>query len=218
MAVCAAVAAFSPPARALPPDFVDAATIVPGLTVEMRYAGSDNFVGRPIAGYERPRCLLTGKAAAALAAVARDLAARGLGLKAFDCYRPARAVRDFVRWAEDPNDQVRKSDYYPEVDKRDVFRLGYLARRSAHSRGSTIDLTLVHLSDKREVAMGTPYDLFSPRSSPGDRNVGSEARRNRAVLATAMQRHGFSPYAREWWHFTLRDEPYPIGAFDDPVR
>ncbi|MEA2935452.1 MAG: zinc D-Ala-D-Ala dipeptidase, partial [Variibacter sp.] len=110
------------------------------------------------------------------------------------------------------------ADYYPDIDKRHVFRLGYLARRSAHSRGSTIDLTLVRLSDKREVAMGTPYDLFSPRSAPGDRSVSAEARRNRAMLAAAMQRHGFVPYAREWWHFTLRDEPYPAREFDDPVR
>lgn len=218
LVLCIAVAAFAPPAQALPPDFVDAATVVPGLVVEMRYAGSENFVGRPIAGYERPRCLLTRKAAEALAAVARELAPGGLGLKAFDCYRPVRAVRDFVRWAKDPSDQARKADYYPEIDKRDAFRLGYLARRSGHSRGSTIDLTLVRLADKREVAMGTPYDLWSPRSATAYAGVSAEARRNRATLAAAMARHGFAPYAREWWHFALRDEPHPRQAFDDPVR
>jgi len=129
-------------AQTRPAAFVDAATVVPGLIVEMRYAGSHNFVGRPIAGYQAPRCLLTRAAADALAAVARDLQPRGLVLKVFDCYRPTRAVANFVRWAHDLQDQKMKAEFYPNVDKRTLFRDGYIATRSGHSRGSTMDLTL----------------------------------------------------------------------------
>jgi len=129
-----------------PAQFVDAATIVPGLIVDMRYAGAHNFVGRPIDGYEAPRCLLTQTAAAALADVAHDLARRGLLLKVFDCYRPTRAVADFARWAHDLNDLAGKREFYPTVDKRVLFRDGYIAERSGHSRGSTVDLTLAQTS------------------------------------------------------------------------
>jgi zinc D-Ala-D-Ala dipeptidase len=201
-----------------PASFVDAATVVPGLVVEMRYFGSNNFVGRPIDGYEKPLCLLTREAAAALAQVARDLEQRGLAIKAFDCYRPARAVAHFVRWAQNVKDLARKTEFYPEVDKRDLFRDGYIAARSGHSRGSTIDLTLVRRSDARELDMGTPYDFFSPRAWPSDRSVSSEAQANRVLLADAMRRRGFRPYDKEWWHFTLSGEPFPDTFFDFPVR
>jgi zinc D-Ala-D-Ala dipeptidase len=204
-------------AQAPPAAFVDAATVVPGLVEDMRYAGAHNFVGRPIDGYETARCWLTQPAAAALAAVARDLAPRGLVLKVFDCYRPARAVTNFMRWAHDLNDTAGKAEFYPQVDKRTLFRDGYISSRSGHSRGSTIDLTLAEASG-RELDMGTPFDFFSPRSSPGDPNVGSDARTNRALLAAAMRRRGFRPYAKEWWHFTLAGEPFPATYFDFPVR
>jgi zinc D-Ala-D-Ala dipeptidase len=204
-------------AQERPAAFVDATEIVPGLIVDIRYAGSHNFVGRPIEGYATPRCLLTRAAAAALAEVARDLSPRGLRLKVFDCYRPARAVANFVRWARDPNDTAGKAEFYPEVNKSVLFRDGYISARSGHSRGSTVDLTLAR-ADGRELEMGTPFDFFSLRSWHGAASVKDEAKANRALLADAMRRRGFRPYQREWWHFTLAGEPFPDTYFDFPVR
>jgi D-alanyl-D-alanine dipeptidase len=219
-----------PPAAAQtrPPSFVDAASVAPNLVIDMRYLGSDNFVGRPIDGYEKPVCYLTREAAAALAAVARDIEPQGLAIKAFDCYRPVRAVAHFVRWAQNLADVTRKTEFYPDTDKRDLFRDGYIAARSGHSRGSTLDMTLVRrlggkdLGGKdlggEELDMGTPFDFFSPRSAPSDTSVSAAARANRRLLAEAMQRRGFIPYSKEWWHFTLRGEPFPDTYFDFPVR
>src|SRR5580698_10290412 len=150
-----------------PAAFVDASTVVPGLIAEMRYAGAHNFVGRPIDGYEAPRCLLSQAAAAALAEVARDLSSRGLHIKVFDCYRPTRAVMNFVRWARDLRDTAGKAEFYPDVDKRTLFRDGYIASQSGHSRGSTIDMTLAKDDGTElgvELDMGTPFDFFSPKS------------------------------------------------------
>ena len=197
------------PARAqapLPPGFVDAAAVVDGLVVDMRYFGDNNFVGQRIDGYERPRCLLSVPAANALAAIERDLAANGLGLKVFDCYRPQRAVAHFVRWAQRIDDLKHKREFYPDVDKRDLFKDGYISDRSGHSRGSTLDLTLVRRADGRELDMGSPFDFFSPKSWPSDRSVSGEAQKNRARLAGAMTRGGFRPYDKEWWHFTLVED------------
>jgi D-alanyl-D-alanine dipeptidase len=202
----------------LPPGFVDAGAAVDGLVVEMRYFGDKNFVGGRIDGYERPRCILSTPAASALAAVQHDLAARGLGLKAFDCYRPQRAVAHFVRWAQRIDDVKRKREFYPDVDKRDLFKEGYISERSGHSRGSTVDLTLVRRADARELDMGSLFDFFSPKSWPSDTSVGAQAQANRALLAAAMSRGGFRPYDKEWWHFTLVDEPFPDTYFDFPVR
>lgn len=205
-------------AQERPRAFVDAAQHVPGLVVEMRYAGSENFVGRPIAGYDAPLCLLTRRTAEALAEVQQRLAPFGLGLKVFDCYRPARAVADFAAWARDPNDQARKRDYYPNVDKADLFELGYLAQRSGHSRGATLDLTIIDLATGAELDMGGGYDLFDTRSWPADQTVSPAARANRALLQSVMQAHGFRPLREEWWHFTLEREPYPSTYFDFPIR
>jgi D-alanyl-D-alanine dipeptidase len=201
-----------------PDTFVDVTTVAPGLLVEARYATARNFVGARIDGYEKPRCYLTRQAATALAQVVADLEPRGLTLKAFDCYRPERAVAHFVRWARDLKDTKMKSEFYPDVDKRNLFSDGYIAARSGHSRGSTVDLTLARRADSKEVDMGTPYDFFSPRSWPSDRSVSAEAQANRALLAQAMRRRGFQAYDKEWWHFTLRDEPYPQTYFDFVVR
>ena len=205
-----------------PPAFIDAAGGVPKLVVDMRYAGAHNFVGRRIDGYEKPVCLLTQRAANALAGVARDVAARDLVLKVFDCYRPMRAVADFVRWSRDLTDVIGKAEFYPDVDKRTLFRDGYIASRSSHSRGSTVDLTLVHEDGRDqqglELNMGTPFDFFSKRSWVAAPSISREARANRALLAAAMRRHGFRPYAKEWWHFTLSDEPFPQTYFDFLVR
>jgi D-alanyl-D-alanine dipeptidase len=205
-------------ASAQPASFVDAATVVPGLVLEMRYFGTHNFVGARIDGYEAPRCLLTRQAASALAAVERDLATHDLGLKVFDCYRPARAVAHFLRWARNPADRKTKPEFYPAVDKRDLFADGYIASRSGHSRGSTVDLTLVRLADGNELDMGGPFDFFGPQSWRSYRALNEEAWRNRTLLADAMRRGGFRPYDREWWHFTLRGEPFPGSYFDFPVK
>src|SRR5580704_12527799 len=217
VALIAAFGAQSVAAQDRPAAFVDAATVVPGLVADMRYAGSHNFVGRPIDGYQAPHCLLTRPAAEALAEVARDLAPRGLVIKVFDCYRPARAVANFVRWARDLNDTAGKAEFYPNVDKRTLFQDGYISSRSGHSRGSTLDLTLARSGDG-ELDMGTPFDFFSPQSSPAAVGVSAEAKANRALLATAMRRRGFRPYIKEWWHFTLGAEPFPNTYFDFPVQ
>jgi D-alanyl-D-alanine dipeptidase len=226
--VCALLIAVAVPASPsawaesrMPAGFVDAATVVEGLVVDMRYFGQDNFVGERIDGYKRPRCLLTQQAADALAKVQSDLAPRGLGLKVFDCYRPRRAVAHFVRWARRINDLKRKSEFYPDIDKHDLFKLGYIASRSGHSRGSTVDLTLVRRRDPGkpvEVDMGSPFDFFSPKSWPDSPSVTAEQRASRMLLADAMKRRGFEPYDKEWWHFTLVHEPYPKTYFDFPVR
>ena len=184
----------------------------------MRYFSENNFVGEKIDGYERPRCLLSAQAANALAGVQRDLAARGLGLKVFDCYRPQRAVAHFVRWARKIDDVRRKAEFYPEIDKRVLFKEGYISEHSGHSRGATLDLTLVRRADGSELDMGGPFDFFSPKSWPSDKSVSAQAQKNRALLATAMTRGGFRPYDKEWWHFTLAREPFPHTYFDFPVR
>jgi zinc D-Ala-D-Ala dipeptidase len=210
----------------MPAGFVDAETVVDGLVVDMRYFGDDNFVGARIDGYEAPLCLLARPAAAALARVQQDLAKQGLGLKVFDCYRPTRAVAHFVRWARDVKDIKRKADFYPDVDKRDLFRLGYISNRSGHSRGSTVDLTLVRPASGSapvevgpvEVDMGTRFDFFGAQSWPSSKAVSAEAQANREILSTAMRRGGFYPYDREWWHFTLRGEPYRDTYFNFVVK
>ncbi|ARQ02811.1 peptidase M15 [Pseudorhodoplanes sinuspersici] len=203
-------------AQTRPSAFVDVASVVPGLVVDLRYFSPHNFVGTRVDGYEAPVCILTRQAAAALGAVQRDLAPRKLGLKVFDCYRPVRAVAHFARWARGPENGT-KAEFYPDIDKRHLFREGYLSQRSGHSRGSTVDLTLVSLPGNEELDMGTHFDFLSPRAgSRGD--VSAQQRANRKLLSDAMRAHGFIPYAKEWWHFTLRNEPFPGDYFDFPVR
>lgn len=200
---------------------VDAAQLVDGLQVEMRYAGSDNFVGAPIDGYEEPRCLLSERAAHALAAAQRELAAHSLGLRVYDCYRPQRAVDHFVRWSSEPDDPRSRERYYPDLDKRELFELGYVARRSSHTRGSTVDLTLVELRSQGRgaaVDMGTPFDFFGERAHTESPDVSPLQQRNRRLLRATMERAGFLNFAKEWWHYTLRDEPYPDTYGDQPVR
>ncbi len=205
-------------AAALPKGFVDVADVVPGLVADLRYATANNFVGKKIDGYIAPRCILSRQAAEALAAVQRDLAEKGLGLKVFDCYRPTRAVAHFMRWARDLSDTATKATHYPAIDKRELFKEGYIASRSGHSRGSTVDLTLVRTANNVELDMGTPFDFFSPKSWPGDTTVGHDAQFNRRMLFEAMNRRGFRDYDKEWWHFTLVNEPFPNRYFDFPVE
>lgn len=218
MFVAAGCAHAAPPSDRDRSGFIDAAAAVPGLVVDMRYYGSENFVGRRIAGYEAPVCLLTKATVAALAKTQAQLGAFGLGLKVYDCYRPKRAVADFAAWAKDLGDTKRKAEQYPSVDKSKLFELGYIAERSGHSRGSTVDLTLVDLRSGAEIDMGSGYDLFDPVSWPSDQTVGPTARAHRMLLQDVMLSSGFKPLKEEWWHFTLKDEPYPETYFDFVVR
>ena len=202
---------------ALPPGFVDLAQAIPGVALDVRYAGSHNFLGTPIDGYGRPRVVLTHLAAAALKKAQEELRPFGFGLKVFDGYRPQRAVEHFVRWSKDPADQKGKAEFYPNVEKEKLFELGYVAERSGHSRGSTVDLTLVVLADGSELEMGSPYDLFDPISWPGSSMVSPAERAHRLLLREVMRRAGFRPYEQEWWHFTLEGEPFPETYFDFPI-
>src|SRR5262245_46889692 len=165
VALALVVFAARPAQAQVPPGFVDAAAVVEGLVVDMRYFGDNNFVGAQIDGYERARCLLLAPAARARAAVARDHAARALGLKLFGCYRPQLAVAHFVRWAQRIDDIKNKPEFYPDVPKRDLFKQGYISERSARSRGSTVDLTLVRRADARELDMGSPFSISSARDT-----------------------------------------------------
>ncbi|CAN7159258.1 M15 family metallopeptidase [Pseudoxanthomonas sp. LjRoot168] len=198
---------------------VDTASVVPGLAQDIRYAGTNNFVGTPVTGYDAPKCLLLAPVAQALARVQQDVQSEGLSLKVFDCYRPVRAVQHFVRWARDPSDQRTKAGYYPNLEK-DSLLDGYIAETSGHSRGATLDLTLVRCDGDAcvELDMGTPFDFFDPRANTAHPSITDDQRRNRERLVQAMARHGFQNYAMEWWHFTFRPEPTPRTAYDVPIQ
>ena len=200
-----------------PSGFVLLADYVPGIVQEIRYYSTYNFIGDRIDGYEEPCALLTAEAARALKAVANEMNALGYRLKIFDAYRPARAVKHFVLWGIEDLDLRMKPYFYPELEKQALFARGYIASRSSHSRGSTVDLTLLDMSTGRELDMGSPFDLFSERSHPDSRDVTPEQYANRMLLQGAMVRGGFVPFDCEWWHFTLKDEPYPDTCFDFPV-
>lgn len=201
----------------MPDDFVDLAAFIPGLQIDAAYASDANFTGQRVPGYEQGRMLLTHKAAEALREVANTLCCANLQLKIFDAYRPQRAVDYFIAWTQQPDDARLKQQYYPHIDKRELFRLGYLVELSSHSRGSTVDLTFVDADTGRELDMGTPFDFFDPRSRPDSMDVTPRQRAHRQLLQEAMTSQGFVPLAEEWWHFTLRDEPYADSVFDFPV-
>jgi D-alanyl-D-alanine dipeptidase len=203
----------------LPEGFVYLDVAIPDIAVELRYFTSDNFVGRPVDGYVHAHAILSKPAAAALARVQESLRPFGLGLKVFDAYRPQRAVDHFVRWAADLQDRETKAKYYPRVAKKDLFSEGYIAARSSHSRGSTVDLTIVFRAPDgtvKELDMGSSWDFFGPISWPASDAVSAQQRANRTLLRTLMMNHGFQPYTQEWWHFTLRNEPHPETYFDFP--
>ena len=188
------------------------------IQTDVRYFSADNFVGEVITGYNAEKILMTLEAALALAAIQIELGERGLGLKVFDAYRPQQAVDDFARWAEDINDTSTKAEYYPNIAKQDLFSLGYIAVQSGHSRGSTVDLTLVELITGDELDMGAPWDLFDPISWPTSLEVSLPQKTNRETLREIMLRYGFNPLREEWWHFTLDDEPFPDTYFDFPIN
>lgn len=223
----------------LPEGFVYLRAVAPQIQQDIRYAGNHNFIGRPISGYEAAECILTKEAAIALAAAADELAKSGMTLAVYDCYRPASAVADFVNWARMPDELAMQAEFYPRVDKARLFELGYIAERSGHSRGSTVDLavlsagkniaptwqpgeTLVDCAlpsrhDENLLNFGTDYDCFDLRAHHGADGIDEEATRNRAMLADLLISKGFKPYAEEWWHYTLANEPFPDTYFEFPI-
>lgn len=190
---------------------------IPDILVEMRYYSDYNFVGSRIDGYEEPVAILTQKAASALRKVSDDLRAQGFQLKIYDAYRPQRAVKHFLQWSKEPSDTMMKSVFYPGIHKSTIFSRGFVARKSGHSRGSTVDLTLVYTATGEEVDMGGPFDFFGERSHTFSEQITEQQRQNRLLLRNAMLRRGFRPVQGEWWHFTLRNEPFPDTYFDFPV-
>ena len=200
-----------------PSGFVVLADYVPSVIQEIRYHSTYNFIGERIDGYEEPCALLTIEAARALKSVSNELIVQGYRLKVFDAYRPASAVRQFVLWGIEDTDIRMKPYFYPELEKQELFRKGYIASQSSHSRGSAIDLTLVDMKTGKEVDMGSPFDLFSELSHPDCRSITEEQYENRMILQNAMIRGGFEPIFCEWWHFMLKDEPYPDTYFEFPV-
>lgn len=198
-------------------DFVLLADYVPGIIQEIRYYSTYNFIGDRIDGYEEPCALLTREAARALKMVANEANVLGYRLKIFDTYRPARAVRHFVLWGIEDLDLRMKPYFYPDLEKQELFVKGYIASQSSHSRGSTVDLTLFDMRTGKEVDMGSPFDMFSEVSHPDYKGITDEQYENRMMLRSLMEKSGFAPIDCEWWHFTLRDEPFPDTYFDFPV-
>jgi zinc D-Ala-D-Ala dipeptidase len=225
----------------LPAGFVVLTDVDPTILTDIRYAGPHNFVGRPIAGYREPVCLVTRRAAEALRRVQAAVRAQGKSLKMYDCYRPQQAVAEIVAWAKNPGEQQMKVEFYPRVAKTDLIKDGYIGSPTAHSRGSTVDLTLVDVPprDQRSYApgepltpctappaqrfpdnsvdMGTGFDCFDPLAATADPAMPGAALDNRRLLADSMAAGGFVNYPREWWHYQLADEPYPDTYFDFPV-
>ena len=227
-------------AQEMPNRFVYLHDVDPTILQDMRYATANNFTGHVVPGYAAPECVLVREAADALKAAQAELTPRGLSLKVYDCYRPARAVAAFVAWAKEPDDRHAKAVHYPALDKAALFP-GYIATRSGHSRGATMDLTLVSLdaapvpppadaegsasctaeqgkrSANTSLDMGTSFDCFDAKANTLAADLTQTQRANRALLVDAMRRHGLKNYDKEWWHFTLENEPYPDTIFDFPI-
>ncbi|MDT0646018.1 M15 family metallopeptidase [Zunongwangia sp. F260] len=199
-------------------NFVYVHKVVPDITLEIRYCGANNFMGKPVDAYRESVAILTKPAAKALIQVQEELQNKGYRLKIFDAYRPQSAVNQFVEWAKDEADTINKNNFYPEIDKRNLFVLGYIASRSGHSRGSTVDLTIIDSETGEELDMGSRYDFFGSISSHNSTEISKEQKENRLMLKHLMIKNGFRPYAEEWWHYTLRNEPYPDTYFDFPVE
>ncbi|MDX8534862.1 M15 family metallopeptidase [Mesorhizobium sp. VK25A] len=211
----------------LPAGFVRLADIDPTIRQDIRYAGDENFLHRKVDGYDAPVCILTAPAAEALSGVQKAMAAKGLTLVVFDCYRPARAVADMVRWTGEGGPSDRQ--WYPTVERGDLIAKGYIGELSSHSRGSTVDLAIADPGKQSTIhpACGAPdggtldfgagFDCFDPMSETAHRPLPAEAAANRKMLLAAMRAAGFRNYAREWWHFTLAKEPFPKQRFDFPI-
>jgi zinc D-Ala-D-Ala dipeptidase len=197
--------------RSLSP-LIDLSNVDSSIVIDIRYATKHNFMGRKTKGYHTSRCLLTRPAAEALSRVQRTLQKNGQSLKIFDCYRPQRAVDDFVSWAQDLKNQQMKAVYYPNVNKARLFKDGYIAERSGHSRGSTVDLTI------QDLQMGTPWDFFDVKSHTNNQDISQQAQENRMYLLKVMEAHGYQNYDKEWWHYTLKSEPFQNHYFDQVVQ
>jgi zinc D-Ala-D-Ala dipeptidase len=236
-AVVLAAPVFSQGAPGLPEPFVYLSEVAPDIQQDMRYASGNNFVGRRVDGYLDPECILTRDTAETLQRVQQTLSGIGLSLRVYDCYRPARAVTDFMDWSQDGSETKAKQQYYPDLDKRNLFKLGYIAARSMHSRGNTVDLTIVRKGmavakggeqhkplrcDSRErpqdnsLDFGTSFDCFSPKSHTDAVDISDEARRNRRLLVDMMEKQGFKNYNKEWWHFELPRAATAV-AYDFPI-
>jgi len=202
----------------LPDGFEYVEIIIPSIIVELRYLGEHNFVGKPIDGYNRDVAILSTQATYALKKVQEELLQYNLSVKIYDSYRPQRAVNHFMRWARDLNDTLNKQEFYPNVKKQNLFKEEYIASKSGHSRGSTLDITLVDTNSCEELDMGSPYDYFGKASWVGNNVLTIQQRANRMLLQTIMLKHGFRHYPKEWWHFTLRNEPFPDTYFDFEVE
>ncbi|MDD3024853.1 MAG: M15 family metallopeptidase [Syntrophomonadaceae bacterium] len=201
-----------------PEGFVYIGQLIPDAQYDIRYYGEDNFIGTRVDGYKAPVAILTYEAAQALKEASTELDSQGYYLKVFDAYRPQKAVDHFIRWSKDSSDIKMKSLYYPHVDKKDLFALGFLAKKSGHSRGSTVDLTLVYKETGEELDMGSSFDYLDQSSAYGTTLISTEQAVNREILKSAMSNHGFRPCTKEWWHFTLIKEPYPNRYFNFDVK
>lgn len=199
---------------------VDVAMLAPGIDVDIRYAGPHNFTGAPVPGYEAPKCLLLQPVAAALARVQAALAPQGLRLQVFDCYRPVRSVQAFMRWVDDADEHATKAEFYPDLDKAQLREV-YIASVSGHSRGATLDVTLLQCDQRGGCApldMATPFDFFGPLANTDHPGISGAQRSNRQRLLRAMHAAGFSNYPMEWWHYQFKPEPTPNLQYDVPVR
>ena len=201
------------------PGFVDISRIAGNIRTDIRYFGENNFVGRRIDGYRRPLALLTEEAAKALKAAAASLKEKGFGLVVFDAYRPQKAVDCFARWAKDEQDDKMKPLFYPDMNKAKLFSLGFISPQSSHSRGSAVDLSLFSLETGKNIDMGSDFDFFGEISRSDCREMLTDKQfENRQLLKSVMTEAGFDPLPEEWWHFTLRDEPYPDTYFDFDIE
>lgn len=205
-------------AQTLPQGFTYVKDIAPSIQRELRYCSHNNFLGVPVDGYYDDVLITTTPTAKALQKIQQKLLKQGLSLKIFDAYRPQQAVNHFVRWARDVNDTVMKEQFYPGVNKRHLFKLGYIASKSGHSRGSTVDLTIINAKTGEELDMGSAYDFFGEISHLNYQKLTQKQKDNRYLLQKIMKVHGFRSYSNEWWHFTLRNEPFPTIYFNFPVK
>ncbi len=202
----------------IPNEFVYLNEIDKTIKVDLRYFGNNNFIGKKIDGYEKNCLILTKPTAQALKEVQKDLLSKGLSLKVYDGYRPQQAVNHFVTWAKVLSDTLMKSKYYPNIPKSKLFELGYIASKSGHTRGSTVDLTIVDLKTNKELDMGSPFDFFGKQSHPFYQKINNTQKANRILLREVMLLHGFTPYNKEWWHFTLKNEPFPNKYFNFSIK
>lgn len=204
--------------KELPQGFSYLHEVIPDIVLETRYAGTNNFLGTRVEGYKSEKIVLSTPAALALNKVQQDLKSMGYCLKVFDGYRPQRAVNHFISWAKVKGDTIKKQQFFPDIDKKDLFNLGYISSRSGHSRGSTVDLTIVDFNTGKEVDMGGPYDFFGELSHHNYSKITEPQKNNRTLLKKIMLKHGFTAYAQEWWHYTYQPEPFPDTYFDFVVE